>query len=247
MLAVVAVSLSSGAAEAAVDSSRARVRSNAGKTRAIHRVSKTPARPAQRPMVLSATAGVNDSYMVGTGVRRVETLNDKIFDAGMSRSVREEYETGQAAYEARERAGLVVHTEERTRFAAMQGLAKRALDGISKIRAKVMGRTVKQSAENANLPRGPIAGAVLAASLYTGRSMNFKVMEGVRMHSRVDLKDRAASLSLPLSQMGLTSTVGYNRDAKVNAQLAQRVTNEVSAVVDSADKGTARLVYSVSF
>lgn len=232
ILAVATLSLLSPGAEAAV---------------ALDRASRTPGRPAQRPMVLSATAGVNDSYMVGTGVRRAETLNDKIFDPGMSRSVREEYETGQAAYEARERAGLVVYTEERTRFTAMQGLAKRALDGISKMRARVMGKTVRQNAENSNLPRAPIAGALLAASLYTGRSMNFRVMEGVRMQSRVDLKDRAASFSLPLSQMGLTSTVGYNPDAKVNAQLAQRVTDEVSAVVDSADRGTARLVYSVSF
>jgi hypothetical protein len=50
-----------------------------------------------------------------------------------------------------------------------------------------------------------------------------------------------------LPNSGLTSTLAYSRDNAMTAQLSKTLTSSVSAVVDSGAKGTAQIVYSVSF
>jgi hypothetical protein len=52
---------------------------------------------------------------------------------------------------------------------------------------------------------------------------------------------------MPLLASGLSSTVAYNQEDKMNAELAQRLAPNVSAVVGSSKRGSAQIVYSVSF
>ncbi len=211
---------------------------------------REPRKPStpRAPLVLKSSENIaNGSYLVQTRARDRVSFNDQFFDPHASKAIREEYENGLEAYEARANAGLVEQADERNYFSSMSHLAKRALDTMTKMKLRIQGKHLRKAVENSNAPREPIAFAAVAASLYTGRTMKFSLMPGVRVHSRIDLKDRAASFTVPLSEMGLVSSVAYNRDSNMTAQLSQRVTNEVSAVVDSSAKGTARLIYSVSF
>lgn len=189
----------------------------------------------------------NGSYLSKTGVLKKETLNDQVFsDPGTNRAMRTEYESRVDADEAQANAGLTESSQEKTRFQVMKDFANRAVDTFSKLRLRIEGDRIKKSAQNSSA-REPMAVAVLAASLYTGRAMNFKVADGIRMSSSAAIKDRAASLSMHLPAAGLTSTVGYNPENQMNAQLSKRISDKVSAVVDSAKRGTAQIVYSVSF
>lgn len=189
----------------------------------------------------------NGSYLSLTGVMKQESLNDQVFtDAGAVRVLRAEYEDRVEADEYQANAGLAESSQEKTRFESMKDLARRAVDTFSKLRLRIEGDHIKKSAQN-SVAREPMAVAVLAASLYTGRAMNFKIGNGVRMTSTTAVKNRAASLSMHLPSPGLTSTVGYNPENQLSAQLSQRISNRVSAMLDSAKKGSAQIVYSVSF
>jgi hypothetical protein len=115
------------------------------------------------------------------------------------------------------------------------------------MRLRIESRRFKKIAEDQSYLREPVAAAVLAASLYTGRAMNFKVTDGIRVSSRAAIKNKAASVSMHLPNAGLSSTVAYSRDSAMTAQLSKTLTSSVSAVVDSGSKGTAQIVYSVSF
>lgn len=195
----------------------------------------------------------NDSYLTRTGVDAPRTLNDELFDAGTSRALRGEYEARTASEEKRANAGLVEQIEDKTRYAVMKDYANRAVNALYKLRLKLEGDNIAKAAKNSNLPREPIAAAVLAASLYTGRSMNFRILGDTRIHSKIVLKDRVAELSAPIGTLGTRATLAYNHAGEVCASdngcalLAQPITSNVSAVLNSAEKGTARLVYSVSF
>jgi hypothetical protein len=195
------------------------------------------------------TQTANGSYLVRTELRKERGLNEKVFlDERTNRALREQYETTVSKSEAREHAGLNEAVEEKSRFQAMKDMAKRAMDTISKLHAKVETNQLKKSSANTPGVREPVAAAVLAASLYTGRAMNFRLTEDVRVSSRAAIRDKAASLSMHLPA-GLTSTVAYTRDQSTTAQISKSITDSVSAVVGSGAraKGSAQLVYSVSF
>jgi hypothetical protein len=196
----------------------------------------------------------NESYLVQTGRNSERTINDEVFDPGASRALREEYQNHFDAEEARSNAGLVSQVEDKSRFAIMKDYAKRAFDTMSKIRLKNEGDKISRYAQNAsNLPKEPIAVAVLAASLYTGRSMAFRVFGGTRVESRVVLKDHVGQVTLPIASTGITTTLAYNHAGEVCAEsngcalLSKELVPNVSAVLNSAQKGTARVVYSISF
>jgi hypothetical protein len=189
----------------------------------------------------------NESYLVQTTVQSKSTLNDEVFaDPALARAMRTEYENSVDEQEALSRAGLLEQSQEKTRFAAMKAFAQRALNSFSQLRMKVEGDRLTKAAMNSNLPREPLAAVVLAASLYTGRSMKIKVFKDRPISSRIVLKDRAASMSMPLIS-GFTSSVAYNNDSKMSAQLSKQLAKNVSAVVDTTERGNAQVVYSVSF
>ena len=180
-------------------------------------------------------------------------MNDDLFDAGTSRGLREEYESRVKAENKLSDAGLVDHVEAKTRFAVMKDYASRAVNAIYKLRLKVEGDHIAKAAKNSNLPREPIAAAVLAASLWTGRSVNFRIMGDTRVHSKIVLKDRVAEVTAPIGRLGTTATLAYNHAGEVCAGdngcalLNQPIAGNVSAILNSAEKGSARLIYSVSF
>jgi hypothetical protein len=195
----------------------------------------------------------NESYLIQTVVNDERTLNDALFDEGTSRALRGEYEARSKAEEARMNAGLIDQVEDKSRFDVMKDYANRAVNALYKLRLRVEGDHIAKAAKNSNLPREPIAAAVLAASLYTGRQMNFRIIGDTRLHSKIVLKDRVAELSAPIGNLGTRATLAYNHAGEVCASdngcalLAQPIAGNVSAILNSAEKGSARLVYSVSF
>lgn len=189
----------------------------------------------------------NGSYLSRTAVLKHDSLNDQIFtDPNANRAMRTEYETRVETDEKLANQGLAEPSLEKSRFEVMKDFARRAVNSISRLRLKKEGDAIQRSAMNSPV-REPMAVAVLAASLYTGRAMNFGMGKGVRMTSTTVIKDRTASLSMHLPAPGLTSTVEYNPENQVSAQLSQRISDKVSAVVNSAQKGSAQITYSVSF
>lgn len=160
--------------------------------------------------------------------------------------MRTEYESRVLADDKLTNSGLIESGLEKSRFQVMKDFAQRALDSVTRLRLKIEGDHIAYSARNSPV-REPMAVAVLAASFYTGRAMNFKVGDGIRMSSSAAIKDRSASLSMNLPAPGLTSTIGYNPENQVSAQLSKRITERVSAVVDSAKQGSAQVTYSISF
>jgi hypothetical protein len=166
----------------------------------------------------------------------------------MNRELRNDYEHQVSQNEYRENAGLTEAAEEKSRFEAMKDLAKKAFSSLSKLHAKEETRNLKRSSANTPGVREPVAAAVIAASLYNGRSVNFNLGEDVRISSRAAFKHKTASLSMHLPA-GLTSTVAYERNnaEHTTAQLSKGITDSVSAVVGTQAKGSAQLIYSVSF
>ena len=191
----------------------------------------------------------NSSYFSQFGPSHEEGLNEQVFDANTSRVLRSEYEGMVAQAEARDNAGLSDSYEKKSHFQAMKDFARRAVNVISKLHVKTEGNRLKEAAQNQNGLREPMAAAVLAASLYTGKAMNFKIAEGVRLQPRAALKHKAASVSMLVPGAGLSSTFAYSRNEAFNAQIAKSITPAISAVAGTSatQKGSAQLVYSVSF
>ncbi len=193
----------------------------------------------------------NGSYLSKVEPLKKETLNDLVFlDAGDNQAMRTEFEKRVDADASRDHAGLTEQGEDISRFQAFKDLANRAVDSVTQLRLRIEGDNIARAAVRAteNSPiRQPVAVAVLAASLYSGRAMNFKVGNSVHMRSTTALKDRSASLSMHLPASGITSSVGYTPESQLNAQLSKNISDRVSAVVNSANQGTAQLNYSVSF
>lgn len=216
-------------------------------------VARNPRAAGLCPNWSQAGLRANDSYLVRTTVNAERTINDEVFDPAASRALRTEYETRFDAEEAKANSGLSEQYEEKSRFAVMKDYARRAVDTMTQIRLRLEGDRITKIAKNSNLPREPIAAAVLAASLYTGRSMRFRVFGGVPVDSRVVLKDKVGSLTMPIASTGFTGTLAYNHDAAVCggdngcAILSREIVQNVSAEVNSAQKGSGRVVYSVSF
>lgn len=189
----------------------------------------------------------NVSYMVQTKVRKTETLNDKIFDPNATSSLRKEYENQVAADEARDNAGLSWYFEAKSRYEHMRNRARSVANQIYRYKMTTETAHLRHTAEGIDAIREPVAAAVLATALYTGHSMRFRLPGGTPVTSTVALKDKSGAFSMPLFGSGLSSTVAYNQEDKMNAELAQRLAPNVSAVVGSSKRGSAQIVYSVSF
>lgn len=206
---------------------------------------KSPYRPAWSKQNVGGVR--NGSYFAHYTNANTD-FNDQFFDRATQKSMRTEYENRVEADQARDNAGLTEYHEEKSRFAAMKDFAKRAVKSIYTRRLKADTAHLRESAKDAPAAvRTPVAAAFVAASLYNGRNMNFRLAEGLDFTSRAALRQREASLSMNLYDTGLSSTVYYNRDDNVGAMLAQQISSEVSAVLNSAQKGSAQLVYSLSF
>ncbi len=208
---------------------------------------------ALRPDWAQNGVRANQSYLSCTSRTSERTINDEVFDKSASRAMRTEYETRFDTDEARANAGLTETYEEKGRFAVMKDFAKRAFNTMSNIRLKEEGDKITKYAQTrSDLPREPIAIAVLSASLYTGRSMAFHVFD-TRVESKIMIKDHVAELTAPIGTLGTRATIAYNHAGEVCggdngcALIAQPITSNVSALLNSAEKGTARVVYSISF
>ena len=196
----------------------------------------------------------NESYLVSTQANRERTWNDELFDPKQARDMRAEYESRVDAEAAQDNAGLTTHYDEASRFDTMRNFAKRAMNSISHLQIQARTEHLKETIENSNFPKEPIAAAVLTASLYAGRSMRFRMMDGTPVDTRVGIKDKIAQVTVPLSP-GVTGTVAYNPNnpagvcAEDNAcaMLSKELVPNVSAVVNSASKGRASVVYSLTF
>ncbi len=210
-------------------------------------VTGVPTGVASAAFSVSPNRGANGSYLVQTKVRKAETLNDKIFDPNAASSMRKEYENQVAADEARDHAGLSWYFEAKARFENMKNRAMSAANQIYRYKITTETAHLRHVAEGIDEIREPVAAAVLAAALYTGHSMRFRLPGGTPVTSTVALKNRTGAFSMPLLSSGLSSTVAYNLEDKMNAELAQRLAPNVSAVVGSSKRGSAQIVYSVSF
>jgi hypothetical protein len=195
----------------------------------------------------------NQSYLSGTSRTAERTINDEVFDPGASRAMRTEYETRFDTDEARSNAGLTGTYEEKGRFQVMKDFAKRAFNTMSNIRLKEEGDKITKYAQTrSDLPREPIAIAVLSASLYTGRSIAFHIFD-TRVETKIMVKDHVAEVTAPIGALGTRATLAYNHAGEVCAGdngcalISQPITNNVSVMLNSAEKGSARAVYSISF
>jgi hypothetical protein len=191
---------------------------------------------------------------VNTRSTREATWNEKLFDANQARDMRAEYESRVDAEAAQDNAGLTNHYDEESRFDTMRNFARRAVNSISHLQIQSRTEHLKDTIMNSNFPKEPIAAAVLTASLYAGRSMRFKLMDGTPVDTRVGIKDKIAQATVPLAP-GITGTVSYspNNPAGVCASdnacalLSKELMTNVSAVLNSAQKGQASVVYSRTF
>lgn len=204
------------------------------------------ATPKKIPLVLSPQIYSNVSYLSARELPKNETLSDQVFlDAGQACVTKDEAERRFDAYEKRMQAGLVEHGEEIRYSDEVKGFAKGVFNDVGKQHAKSSFRRFKDFAEESlDGIREPIAAAVFAASFYTGKVMKFR-LAGAKFESRTALKDKDASLSMLLP--GLRSTVAYTDENKVSASLTKDLDDNISAVLDTADKGTVQLRYGVSF
>ncbi|MBC7387545.1 MAG: hypothetical protein H7301_15445 [Cryobacterium sp.] len=190
----------------------------------------------------------NISYFAERSIRNEQTLNDQLFDAPTSKALRAEYESRVLTDQSRCNAGLVESYDEKTRFMEMKNYAQRAVNTLYKVRMQLEGRRMKKVADDApEAIKTPVGAVAVAAAFYNGKSMNFKVADGLRIASRASIKNRNASFSMNVYDTGLSTGFAYNRDDNLSAQLAQQISSEISAVVNSAQNGSASLVYSVSF
>lgn len=192
--------------------------------------------------------GVRNSSYFASYSHAVPHFNDQFFDRATQKSMRTEYENRVAADQARDNAGLTEYHEEKSRFAEMRNFAKRAVRSIYQRRLKNDTAHLRESAKDApEVIRTPVAVAFVAASVYNGKNMNFRVAEGLDLTSHTALRRKEASLSMNLYDSGLSSTLYYNRDDNLGAMLTQELSSDVSAVLNSGQRGSAQLIYSLSF
>jgi hypothetical protein len=201
----------------------------------------------------SAVPAANQSYLVQTEYRE-KGLNDEVFlDPAAAHAMRIEAESHFDADEARARAGLYEASDEAGRFAVLKSYARRAMNSVTHLRMKIEGQRVKDAFMNTGMPKEPIAAAILVGTLYTGKSMRFKLFGDTAVDSRISLKDKNGSFSVPLASTGFVGTLAYDRanpacgPGHSCAGLSRELAPNVSAELNSADRGTGRLVYSVSF
>lgn len=211
---------------------------------------KSP-KPAQtiRPAwskVSNAQKGTNASYLTRTQAIENETLNDEVFlDDDASLAIRTEAERRIDANEMRRNQGLVNYVEVKSQNDEMKGLTRRAMSEVGQQQAKSGLRKIRHFAKSSlEAVREPIAVAVMAAALYNGKAMRFKVAE-VPFEGRTAIKNKDASLSMILP--GLTSTVAYTDEDKISGRVSKSIDDNISAVVDTASKGTFQVIYGVQF
>lgn len=193
----------------------------------------------------SKKIGANDSYLTSTDfIREERTLNDEIF---VPHSNSNELERQAQNDENSKVRGTQNGFEEKSRLERIRDYAKRAIDKISKFQLKNRFNHAKDYAERMDSPaREPLAAAVIATSLYTGRTFNFRLTDDLRISSRTELKDRHASVALPLPGL-VTPKVETNKGTGVTASVSRQLTDQISAEVGTKDRGTAQVNYSLSF
>ena len=201
----------------------------------------------------SAIPAANQSYLVETGYQE-RGLNDAVFlDPEAAHAMRIEAESHFDQDEARSRAGLYEASDEAGRFAVLKSFARRAMNSVTHLRMKIEGQKVKDAFLNTGVPKEPIAAAILVGTLYTGKNMRFKLFGDTPVDSHISLKNKNGSFSVPLASTGFVGTFAYDRASTACgpghscAGLSRELAPNVSAELNSADRGTGRLVYSVSF
>lgn len=199
----------------------------------------------------SAIPATNQSYLVETDYQK-KGLNDAVFlDPAAAHAMRIEAESHFDQDEARSRAGLYEASDEAGRFAVLKSFARRAMNSVTHLRMKIEGRRMKDAFLNTGVPKEPVAAAILVGTLYTGKNMRFQIFGDTPVDSHLSLKDKNGSVSVPLASTGLVGSFAYDRSAAPGARgtagLSKLVAPNVSAELSSADRGTGRLVYSVSF
>lgn len=196
--------------------------------------------------VSNAEKGANASYLTRTQAIQNENFNDEIFlDEGTNLAIRTEAERRIDENERRRNQGLVNYVEVKKQNDDMKGLTNRAMSEVGKQQAKSGLRKIRNFAKTSlDAVREPIAVAVIAAALYNGKAMRFKVAE-VPFEGRTAIKNKDASLSMVLP--GLTSTVAYTDEDKLSGRVSKSIDKNISAVVDTASKGTVQLIYGVQF
>jgi hypothetical protein len=205
------------------------------------------------PWSESPVATPNQSYLVQTNYRD-KTLNDEIFmDSDRAHAMRIEQESHFDADEARENAGLYQASDERSRFQVMKDYARRAMNSVTHFRMRKEGEKLKDAFLNTGIPKEPVAAAILVGTLYTGRSLRFHLFGDTRVDSHISLRDKNGSVSMPFASTGLVGTFAYDHSGGACASdlscasLSKEVAPNISAILNSASRGTAQVVYSVSF
>ena len=190
----------------------------------------------------------NQSYLASTRfIRQEKSEIDQLFDPNRSGSIRSQVQSGQDAIETQKARGEYNPLTEKARADHMGTLAFQAVQQSGDYQLRTSSDNAKKYADNnfSDDAKKPIAVAVIAGSLYTGRSYGFKVADSVKVVAQTKLRDRSASLALntPIVTSGV-STDGQNG---TNAYISKQITKEISASVGTKDQGNAQVQYTLSF
>lgn len=187
----------------------------------------------------------NDSYLSTVGyVARERTLNDEVFGPDVTSA---DIASESQAYEVSKLRGTEHAQSEKGRFDRIRDYARRAINRISRFQLKSRFTHAKKHAKNMDSgAREPLAAAVIATSLYTGRTFNFKISDAIKVSSRAEIRDKHASVAMHLPG-SISSQVEAQGGSGVNASVSKQITDQISASVGTRDRGTAQVNYSISF
>ena len=93
----------------------------------------------------------------------------------------------------------------------------------------------------------PIAVAVFATAIYSGRPVRMKLARDVRLATAVNFRDRNSSVQMFMP--GLTSGLNYSATSGegLTASITKSLDKNISANLDSSSHGTLSLLYGLSF
>lgn len=200
---------------------------------------------------VSSESLTNSSYLTSTEVVAPESINDKVFtDEIQNTQLRQDLESRMIRNEQNKNYGTVENIESKQQDQEMQGFAKGVVNQVTKSSLKANLKGIKRNAENAfSGAKEPVAAAFLLATVYTGKAFRFKIGDQLKVESRASVRDKEASVGLAMPA-GWNTAVKYAAHGDqngVNAQLSKQINDNISAVADTASKGSFKLVYGVSF
>lgn len=212
-----------------------------------------PKRKALRPNWMRTTASMtvnpNASYLSSTAIRKDRTFSDELFESRSCLSIRSDLEQRVKRYDARANAGLTTPFDEQTHANEMSAFAKDSVNSVGKQYLKKSYLNPAEKHAINSTPDGvkePVAAAFFLAAASTGRALNVRMGDELRLQSRTNVRSREASLSMLIP--GWSSTFGYSHDGGgMNASISKEIDKNLSAVAGSGNENSLQLQYGLSF